>query len=214
VQAQRRPAKFCADITNRDEYYKSSSLDLYHCPAHHCLINNMMRGTMKQSAIIWPQDYLPGTTDNFASNEIIVAGLTARAVWDQLNDTSRWPGYYSNAEDIRFHDDSGPELSANARFRFTTFGFPVEAQITEYVPPVAGQAARIAWHGWVEGDANSRLDVIHAWLFEDLPGNRVRILTQESQIGVPAQELARTVPNPMINGHQEWIVGLAKAARG
>ncbi|MDU4555178.1 MAG: SRPBCC domain-containing protein, partial [Enterobacter sp.] len=91
-------------------------------------------------------------------------------------------------------------------------GFPVEAQVTEYVLPVDGEAARIAWHGWVEGDASSRLDVIHAWLFEDLPGNRVRILTQESQKGVPAQELARTVPNPMINGHQEWIVGLANAA--
>lgn len=167
---------------------------------------------MNQSAIIWPQEYLPGTTDNFASNEIIVAGLTAQAVWDQLNDTRLWPEYYSNAEDIRFHDGSGPLFSDGARFRFTTFGFPVEAQVTEYVPPVAGQAARIAWHGWVEGDASSRLDVIHAWLFEDLPGNRVRILTQESQKGVPAQELARTVPNPMINGHQEWIVGLAKAA--
>jgi hypothetical protein len=167
---------------------------------------------MKQSAIIWPNDYLPGTTDNFASNEIIVAGLSAKEIWAQLNDTTLWPGYYSNAEDIRFHDGSGPELSANARFRFTTFGFPVEALVTEYVPPVDGEAARIAWHGWVEGDANSRLDVIHAWLFEDLPGNRVRILTQESQKGVPAQELARTVPNPMINGHQEWIVGLANAA--
>lgn len=168
---------------------------------------------MKQSAILWPQDYLPGTTDNFASNEIIVAGLSAQAVWDQLNDTRLWPTYYSNAEDIRFHDGSGPLLSLSARFRFTTFGFPVEAQVTEYVPPVAGQAARIAWHGWVEGDANSRLDVIHAWLFDDLPGNRVRILTQESQRGVPAQELARAVPNPMINGHQEWITGLAQAAR-
>ncbi|EMW6689685.1 hypothetical protein L400_02618 [Enterobacter hormaechei] len=149
---------------------------------------------MKQSAIIWPNDYLPGTTDNFASNEIIVAGLSAKEIWAQLNDTTLWPNYYSNAEDIRFHDGSGPELSANARFRFTTFGFPVEAQVTEYVPPVDGEAARIAW------------------LFEDLPGNRVRILTQESQKGVPAQELARTVPNPMINGHQEWIVGLANAA--
>ena len=167
---------------------------------------------MKQSAIIWPNDYLPGTTDNFASNEIIAAGLSAKEIWAQLNDTTLWPGYYSNADDIRFHDGSGPELSANARFRFTTFGFPVDALFYEYVHPVEGEAARIAWHGWVEGDANARLDVIHAWLFEDLPGNRVRILTQESQKGVPAQELARTVPNPMINGHQEWIVGLANAA--
>ena len=68
---------------------------------------------MKQSAIIWPNDYLPGTTDNFASNEIIVAGLSAKEIWAQLNDTTLWPGYYSNAEDIRFHDGSGHELSAN-----------------------------------------------------------------------------------------------------
>lgn len=53
---------------------------------------------------------------------------------------------------------------------------------------------------------------LHVWMFEDLPGDRVRILAQESQIGVPAQELARTLPNPMINGHQEWITGLARAA--
>ena len=45
---------------------------------------------MKQSAIIWPNDYLPGTTDNFASNEIIVAGLSAKEIWAQLNDTTLW----------------------------------------------------------------------------------------------------------------------------
>ncbi|MGL4724192.1 MAG: SRPBCC domain-containing protein [Scandinavium sp.] len=173
----------------------------------------MTQSTM-QSAIVWPDDYLPGTTDNFASNEIIVAGLTAQQVWAQLNDTSLWPTYYSNAEDIRFHDGSGPELSASARFRFTTFGFPVEAQVTEYVPPQPGRAARVAWHGWVEGDEQSRLDVIHAWLFEDLPGGRVRILTQESQKGIPAQQLAATTPNLMINGHQAWIDGLVSAAFG
>ena len=172
-----------------------------------------MTQSLTQSAIVWPQDYLPGTTDNFASNEIIVAGLTAHEIWAQLNDTRLWPTYYSNAQDIRFYDGSGPLLSASARFRFTTFGFPVEAQVCEYVPPVEGQAARIAWYGWVEGDAQSRLDAIHAWLFEDLPGSRVRILPQASQTGVPARQLASAVPNPMINAHQEWIVGLATAAR-
>ena len=34
-----------------------------------------MNHATQQSAIIWPEAYLPGTTDNFASNEIIVAGL-------------------------------------------------------------------------------------------------------------------------------------------
>jgi hypothetical protein len=65
----------------------------------------------------------------------------------------------------------------------------------------------------VEADADRRLDVHHAWLIEDLSGGRVRILTQETQNGKPARDLAAAAPNPMINGHQEWIVGLANSAR-
>lgn len=160
--------------------------------------------------IFWPEAYTPGTTDNFCSNEVIVAGLTTEEVWPYLNNPFAWPGYYSNSSDIEFESDN---LYAGARFRFKTFGFPIEAEITEYVPPVAGQPARIAWHGWAEGDAATRLDVIHAWLIEDLSGGRVRILTQESQIGKPAQELAKAKPNPMINGHQDWLEGLVAAAR-
>lgn len=164
------------------------------------------------SDIIWPDRYLPGTTDNYVSNETIVTGLTAEAVWPQLNDTSSWPTYYGNVSDIRFHDGSGPKLRQGARFRFTTFSFPVEAEVTEYEPPAAGKPARVAWHGWVEGSPETRLDVHHAWLFEDLPGGRVRILTQETQIGKPARELAQTRPNPMLNAHQDWVDGLARAA--
>ena len=162
--------------------------------------------------IIWPAQYLPGTTDNYVSNEIIIAGLSAVDVWPHLNDTTVWPKYYSNASDIRFHDGAGPKLSQGARFRFTTFGFPVEAEVVEYAPPSATGPARVAWHGWVEGDAQHRLDVHHAWLIEDLPGKRVRVLTQETQIGQPAQDLAKTKPNPMLNAHQEWLDGLVRSA--
>lgn len=166
------------------------------------------------SDIIWPELYTPGTTDNYVSNEVIVANLSTAQVWPHLNNTSEWPTYYDNAKEIRFHDGTGPELSMGARFRFTTFGFPVEAEVTEYEPPVHGKPARVAWHGWVEGDADGRLDVIHAWLLEDLPGGRVRVLTQESQIGKPAQDLAKTKPNPMLNAHQNWLDGLVSAALG
>lgn len=31
--------------------------------------------------INWPKEYLPGTTDNFASNEVIVKDLTAADVF-------------------------------------------------------------------------------------------------------------------------------------
>ena len=164
------------------------------------------------SEIIWPAKYTPGITDNYVSNEVIVKGLTAAAVWPLLNDTTAWPGYYNNASDIVLHDRSGSELGEGVRFRFATFGLVVEAEVTEYVPPAAGQPARIAWRAWVDGPPEKALDVLHAWLIEDLPGGRVRVLTQESQIGKPAQEMARAKPNPMLNAHQDWLEGLVKAA--
>ena len=163
-------------------------------------------------AIVWPEKYMPATTDNYVSNEITVPGVTAAEAWKYLNNTKAWPTYYANASEIAFRDGTGPELHKGARFRFTTFGFPVEAEVTEYTPPAAGKAGRVAWHGWVEGDAISRLDVHHAWLMEDLPGGRLRLVTQETQIGKPAQDLAKTKPNPMLNAHQAWIDGIACAA--
>ncbi|WBV53465.1 SRPBCC family protein [Chryseobacterium gambrini] len=166
---------------------------------------------MKQNAIIWPEKYTPGTTDNYCSNEVIVKDITASEVWPYLTNPFTWPTYYSNSSDIEFLKAGDNELYHDVRFRFKTFGFPIEAQVTEFVPPSENEPARLAWHGWAEGDEEARLDVIHAWLIEDLPGNRVRILTQESQIGKPAQQLAKQKPNPMINGHQEWLEGLIDA---
>lgn len=168
---------------------------------------------MTMNAIIWPEGYVPGFTENFASNEVIVAGLSAAEVWPLLAEPAKWPSYYANSANVRFYDGKGPLLADGDRFYFETFGFPVEAQCNEYVPPAAGQPGRVAWHGWSgEVGADDRLDVHHAWLVEDLDGGRVRILTQETQKGKPAAELHAAKPNPMINGHQDWLDGLVAAA--
>ncbi|WKX28060.1 SRPBCC domain-containing protein [Tatumella ptyseos] len=166
------------------------------------------------NAILWPEGYVPGFTENFASNEVIVAGLSAADLWPLLADATKWPTYYTNSANVRFYDGKGPVLADGDRFYFETFGFPVEAQCNEFVAPTADQPGRVAWHGWAgeEGSAD-RLDVHHAWLVEDLDGDRVRILTQETQKGQPAEELHNTRPNPMINGHQDWLDGLVTAAR-
>ena len=58
-----------------------------------------------------------------------------------------------------------------------------------------------------------RLDVIHAWLVEELDYGVVRILTQETQVGEPAKELHIAKPNPMLNGHQDWLDGLVSTAK-
>jgi len=65
----------------------------------------------------------------------------------------------------------------------------------------------------LEGGPAERAEALHAWLVEDLPGGRVRILTQETQIGQPAAALAAMRPNPVLNGHQAWLDGLVEAAR-
>lgn len=166
------------------------------------------------SDILWPAGYVPGFTDHFVSNETIVEGLSTADIWPWLNTPALWPTYYPNSAEPRFYDGAGPQLSAGARFFFKTFGFPVEAQVAEHVPPVPGQAARVAWHGWAgEEGAADRLDVHHAWLIEDLSEGRVRILTQETQQGQPAVALAHDPAQPMIHGHQQWLVGLVAAAR-
>ncbi len=165
------------------------------------------------NSIEWPQGYIPGFTDNFASNEAIVAGLSAAEIWPFLTEPPRWPSYYANSANVRFPNGDGPALALGRRFSFDTFGFLINAEVVEYVAPADDKLGRVAWHGW-GGEGDGRLDVHHAWLIEDLDGDRVRILTQETQNGAPAKDLATTVPNPMINGHQEWLDGLVAAARG
>jgi hypothetical protein len=163
--------------------------------------------------IHWPDKYLPGTTDNYVSNEVIVTGLTSAQIWPYLNNTSQWPTYYNNVSEISFIDGYGPELAAGVFFRFTTFGLSVEAEVTEHLPPGEGNAARVSFRAWIEGSSQEDASVLHAWLIENLPGSRVRVLTQESQIGNPAKQMAITKPNPVLNAHQDWLEGLVQTAK-
>ncbi|MFE0677253.1 SRPBCC family protein [Streptomyces sp. NPDC058867] len=167
-----------------------------------------------QNAINWPEKYLPGTGDNFVSNEVIVKGVTAARVWPFLTDTATWESYYDNVADISFPGGGGPALHDGADFRFGTFGFPpLDAHVVEFQEPADGVPGRLSWTARQDGTPAERLDVLHAWLVEDLPGGRVRILTQETQLGEPAAALAEERPNPMLNGHQAWLDGLIRAAR-
>lgn len=166
------------------------------------------------ATVHWPEKYTPGTTDNFVSNEVIVQGLLLADIWSNLTDVSKWPTYYWNCSDITPPAD-GNTLKKGSQFSFATFGigpFPVE--VFEALPPTVAQPGRLAWRGWIEGDADTAMDIYHAWIVESLPGGRVRIVTQESQIGKPAAALAIKRPNPMLICHQDWLDSLVSAARG
>jgi hypothetical protein len=161
--------------------------------------------------INWPQKWLPSMTDNFASNEIIVKDLAFENVIENLIDTSKWEQYYANSSDINMYNQASTKLQQDTRFKFKTFGFDIEAEMEELV--IEENIARIAWHGWNNATGDEFLDVYHAWLIEKLPQDRLRILTQESQIGAPAKAMAQDESHPMINGHQDWLDCLAKFSK-
>lgn len=165
-------------------------------------------------AINFPSKFTPGLTDNFVSNEVIVKDLTVFGIWHYLIDTSKWEQYYDNAANIELTNGENSRLHYAEKFHFDTFGFPIDAQVMELKAPTEDDpVARLAWHGWNDGKGTDAIDVYHAFLIQNLPGNRVRLLTQESQIGQGAAELAKQSPNPMLNGHQKWLDGLVYAAQ-
>lgn len=170
---------------------------------------------MQLEAINFPTMFTPGTTDNFVSNEVIVKDLTVFDIWKYLIDSSQWEKYYDNAANIKLSNGENSLLHYGETFHFDTFGFPIDAQVMELVEPTADHpVARLAWHGWnKEGAPEDQIDVYHAFLIEALPDHRVRLLTQESQIGKGAADLAVQKPNPMLNGHQAWLDGLVRAAK-
>ncbi|GLT00949.1 polyketide cyclase [Sphingobium jiangsuense] len=163
----------------------------------------------------WPEGHDPESSVNFVAEELDVPSLSAAAVWPHLVDTSEWERYYGYMSDIVFQDGAGPELGLGARFCLNTLTFPVQAEVREFRPPSAGEPGLLAWHGRVDegGDEEGRgLDLYHIWMIEDLPGGGVRILTQETQQGALAREIAAANPSPMLYSHQDWVKSLATTA--
>lgn len=133
-------------------------------------------------SIIFPNEYAPGTTDNFVSNEIIAKNITAAQIWAQLADINQWSTYYKNCANITVPSE-GPSLEKGRVFKFSTFGFPpLTCTVRESVEPQAGEGGREGRLAW-ESKTPEGLQIYHAWLVQDLEGGRVRVFTQESQIG-------------------------------
>lgn len=113
-----------------------------------------------------------------------------------LADITRWESYYDNCSRIT-PPASGPLLAEGDVFSFSTFGLdPLPSQVFESVAPgsdLADPAGRLAWRAGPTGSGKTFIEVYHAWVVEDLSGGRMRVLTQESQIGQIAADLARQV---------------------
>ncbi|GAA7280428.1 hypothetical protein HpCK40_13830 [Helicobacter pylori] len=191
----------------KDHYLPNDVINLV--PISKKMTNGESMTTM--NAVSWPKKWIPGETDNFVSNEVIVKGLDFNKVVQHLRDTSYWERYYKNSGNVHVYNQDDTILKDKTRFCFETFGFLIEAQVEEF--ELKDTILRLAWRGWNEAKGDGYLETYHAWLVEKLDHNRVRILTQETQLGVPAKALAKSVPNAMLNGHQAWLDGLVAYSR-
>lgn len=180
------------------------------------MANASTNSSPTQNAIIWPSRFRPGFVDNWVSNEVIEANLSAADIWPLLATITKWESYYLNCSQIA-PPQHGPTLQRGDVFKFATFGLPqLSCSVEECVEPAAGVPGRLAWRGWMDGDGageNLAAEAYHAWLVEDLDGGRVRILTQESQVGEVVVQMREADPKMMLNGHQDWLLGLVRAAR-
>ncbi|KAH8705031.1 hypothetical protein BGW36DRAFT_353459 [Talaromyces proteolyticus] len=84
------------------------------------------------STIIWPQQYLPGTPDNYVSNEVYAAGITAEQVRPYLVDITKWESYYNNVAQI-IPPTSGSILTKKDKFSLFDL----------WIPSVAGASVGI-----------------------------------------------------------------------
>ena len=165
-----------------------------------------------QKAINWSQEFLPGLTDNFISNELYTREVNAETIWPLLEDPFMWPTYYKGASDIKFKE-TGSKLQLGTKFSFKIFGLLIECECIEFQPPQGTKEGRIAWIGYSENKKKEKVfECVHAWLIENLPQGITRILSQESQKGDTAKKVNQSKSNEMLISYQSWLHGLVEKA--
>lgn len=99
---------------------------------------------------------------------------------------------------------------AHAPFFFKPFGLPTDAEVANFEEP-RDSIAHVSWHDRAKGEGEHRLDMNHIRLPEELPGNRLRILTQERQIGKSATVMGRM--SAKVDGYQARLYGIMKPSQ-
>ena len=89
----------------------------------------------KMNAINWPKEFLPGTTDNFTSNEVIIKNLSTKDIWIFLEDSSLWSSYYKNIVDVKMKNQKSFRLNGLSKFKYTILVLDLDTIMHEFIPP-------------------------------------------------------------------------------
>ena len=128
--------------------------------------------------------------------------VSREAAFKHLINAITWSSYYPSASKIKVPTADG-NLQIGTEFTFTTFGTTdVEATVEEFV-----ECKRLSWRFKSAG-----MEGYHSWTILDRKEGGIKIITEESQIGV-VPFLFRAFIYPVLkNGHDSWLSGLMKVA--
>jgi len=151
----------------------------------------------------WPEPFHPTRAAVYVRNELHMSAPAER-VWAWLVRAELWPSWYPNARNVRIEQGPRPDLALGTRFRWWTFGVPIESTVEEFAAN-----ERIAWSARGLG-----VRAYHGWLIEKSAGG-CHVVMEETQNGILARLGALLLPHRMHHYHQIWLEELhAKAAQG
>jgi hypothetical protein len=140
----------------------------------------------------WPADTAPESAAVFAHNERVLDTSVERA-WGWLVHAHNWPRWYGNARDVRI-DGGGHHLYYGARFRWVTFGTPLQSEVVVFQEPT-----QLGWIWWCPGAYG-----YHGWELFAAPGG-IRVITEETQRGSRAVRLAIPLRLALRLAHWHWL---------
>jgi hypothetical protein len=146
--------------------------------------------------IHWPKGFDPKEADAFVHNEIWI-NAPAKVIWESLVKAPEWPTWYSNSANIQIAGQDKDRLQAESAFTWSTFGFPIESKVNEFVV-----RSRLGWFGNGTG-----IRAYHTWLILE-KGDGCEVVTEEAQIGPSAIKFNVEQPTAMYDGHNWWLTAL------
>ena len=155
------------------------------------------------SNIHWPKGMSPKTADLFAHNEIII-DAPVNVVFRHLQEATKWPQWYPNAQNVVLKNDSDGLLKSGTEWTWETFGVKFTSKISEYV-----KNSRIGWFGYGDGWKGC-----HTWYLVPVGKNKTHVITEECVYGEGAKKMRSTNAASMHNGHDLWDKSLKKLAEG
>jgi hypothetical protein len=149
-------------------------------------------------SIHWPPDLDPSVASLHTTNELDTE-LSPEQLWPWLIHARRWPELYVDASHVR---TPAPELVLGMQFTWRTLGVRVTTVVEELIPN-----ERLAWRGRGLLGAQG----YHAWVFTRR-GRGTRLVTEETQRGVVPSLFRSRLERRLVDCHQRWLEGLARAA--